>query len=357
MKIDRLVIENYKSIKKVDLELNNLNVFIGANGAGKSNFISLFKMLNAVVNEKLQSWVAQNVGAENILHFGLKKSKHLSVKIWFDRNGYYLNLQPKKDGSLYFEQEKFMFKTSNGKEYIESDNSGHDESKITLHENSDVKKHIEYAIKSWKIYHFHDTSDNAAVKQPVSIYDNRELEENAGNIAAFLYKLKIGEPNYLKRIEKYIQLVLPYFHKFILEPDAINPKMIKLSWQHKDSEKIFEVYHLSDGMLRFICLATLLNQPKMPEVIIIDEPELGLHPYAITILSDMINKAKEKTQILLATQSVELINHLSLEDLIIVDNKDKQSVFHRFSEDEFKEWLQDYSLGELWQKNLLGGRP
>lgn len=361
MKLNKLRIKNYKSLKNLELELNSLNVLIGANGAGKSNFVSLFKMMNSIVNQRLQLWTADNVGAENILHFGLKNSDHFFGQFWFGQNGYKIELKPKADGSFYFSQEELMFKKGEDSFYTESLGVGHFESKLAEIDHKkdyySVAGYIERALKSWKYYHFHDTSATAGIKQPCEIGNNRELASDAGNLASVLYTFKQQNPLYVKRIEKYLKLILPCFDRFVLEPDTFNDKMIKLGWLHTNSEKVFEAYHLSDGTLRFICLATLLNQPKMPDVIIIDEPELGLHPYAINILSDMLHKAKESTQLIVATQSAELLNHLEPEDIIVADHKQQATTLSRLNEEDLSKWLEDYSLGELWDKNLLGGRP
>jgi predicted ATPase len=190
------------------------------------------------------------------------------------------------------------------------------------------------------------------------IEDNEFLKEDASNLSAFLYKLQVKEPKLFKKMEKTINLIAPYFERFILKPSVSIEDSIVLSWKEKSSEKIFNVSQLSDGTLRMICLIALLMQPELPKVIILDEPELGLHPYSIGILAELIKSASENgTQLVISSQSVTLINHFSVNDIIVVDRKDKESTFRRLSEKEFSKWLEDYSIGELWEKNVLGGRP
>lgn len=143
----------------------------------------------------------------------------------------------------------------------------------------------------------------------------------------------------------------------MLAPLRLNERKIKLEWRHKDSDAYFDAYSLSDGTLRFICLATLLLQPKPPALMLLDEPELGLHPAAIALLAEMLATASQHTQILLATQSVTLLNHFQAENIIVADHNGQETTFRRLQTDDLQDWLQDYALGELWEKNILGGRP
>ena len=365
MKIKKIKVRNFKSIKEMELELKKINIFIGANGAGKSNFISLFEMLNAISKERLRNWVRENVGANEILYFGLKKSKSLSVEIEFDMNKYSFISQAQKDGSLYFSNETIGYKLQNDKYSGNVIGQGHSETKLfevqrnKLDEkgNSGIPDYVIDALQNWKVYHFQDTSATSSMKQPSIIQNNKTLENDASNLAGNLFYLKQHHRQLLTKIENYVRLILPYFDKFVLEPYGENKQNINLEWMPLESGKTFGAYHFSDGTLRFICLATLLHQPVPPQVIIIDEPELGLHPYAITVLANMLKKQSNSTQIFIATQSIELINEMSVEDIIVVDNIENSSSFKRLEKSKLEDWLKDYSLGEIWQKNLLGGRP
>jgi len=181
------------------------------------------------------------------------------------------------------------------------------------------------ALKLWQIYHFHDTSSTAAIKQYCHITNNRRLEFDASNLAAFLYKLKQTKPFYFNKIEETIKLVAPYFDKFILEPNELNPSKIKLEWRQNGSENYFDAFSFSDGTLRFISLATLLLQPNPPDTIIIDEPELGLHPYAISVLAALIRAFSIEKQIIVSTQSVTLLDYFEPEEIIVVDKQAENS--------------------------------
>jgi len=176
-------------------------------------------------------------------------------------------------------------------------------------------------------------------------------------LAAFLYLLQETQPDYYRQIVETVRLVAPFFNDFVLRPNPFNEDKIQLEWQEKGSDGPFSANYLSDGTLRFICLATLLQQPNLPTTILIDEPELGLHPYAIVVLANMLRSAATQTQVIISTQSVPLVNQFTPEDIIVVDRQDGQSTFERRSTANLEAWLDDYGVGDLWEKNLLGGRP
>jgi predicted ATPase len=215
------------------------------------------------------------------------------------------------------------------------------------------------AMLSWRLYHFHDTSSTALVKQIHSIGDNEYLRDDARNLGAFLLRLKSHHGEHYLRIVKAIRLVAPFFGDFLLRPTVDNKEKIQLEWTEQGQDEPFSASALSDGTLRFICLATVLLQPEefMPKAVLIDEPELGLHPFAISVLAGLIKSAAQSHQLIVSTQSVELVNEFDVDDLIVVDKRGGSSTFKRPDGDTLAEWLKDYSLGELWKKNLLGGRP
>jgi predicted ATPase len=234
---------------------------------------------------------------------------------------------------------------------------GHAESATYSRRHSAPSSFIATAIQSLRVYHFHDTSEAANVKRIGAINDNLFLRSDASNLAAFLYRLKAESPAEYERIRDCVRLVMPNFDDFLLRPSPLEPNSIALEWREQGSDYPFMAHHLSDGTLRFICLATLLLQPNLPSTVLIDEPELGLHPYAIQMLASLLRSASTRTQLIIATQSVPLIDQLELEDLIVVERSAGASTFKRLQRAEFEHWLEDYSLGDMWTKNIFGGRP
>lgn len=167
-------------------------------------------------------------------------------------------------------------------------------------------------------------------------------------------------PEHYNRIVKTIKLAAPFFEDFNLRPSPFNKEQIELEWKEKDSDVPFKAHYLSDGTLRFICLVTVLLQPDKfrPATILIDEPELGLHPYAVNLLASIIRSVSANgTQIIISTQSTDLINGFEAEDVVVADFEGGKTTLRRLDSDSLGSWLDDYTLGELWHKNLLGGRP
>jgi len=358
-KLNRLQLKNYKSIKKLDIELGRLNILLGQNGAGKSNFISFFKLMNKLLNKDLQLYVGEQ-GVDRLLHFGRKNSKKLELHLEFLPNGYGATLVPTPDDRLIFKEEYAEFFAervhySGGYKRKELASAGSVESSLPASNNASIAGHVSGYIADWKVYHFHDTSETALVKAPCDINDNDWLRPQADNLSAFLYAIK--DTSAYEKIVRTVQRVAPFFQDFVLRPDKLNQERIRLRWKHKGNDEYFDAHALSDGTLRFICMATLLLQPHLPTIILLDEPELGLHPYAIQILAGLMKSASHKTQVIASTQSVTLANEFSWQDIVVVQQEANASEFHRLEEDKIKPWLESYEMGDIWQKNLIGGNP
>jgi len=359
-KLDRMRIAGFKSIERLELELKPLNVLLGPNGAGKSNFIGFFKFVNKLLEKNLQFYVAQQLGADKILFFGRKHTDMLDFYLEFTPNAYRCQLAPDAAGGLIIVREYCEFFADRmgykgGIKREELAPTGGKESGLPDREADTIPGHVVGYLRDWKVYHFHDTSDSARIKQPGRIDETAVLLPQADNLAAFLRSIR-ETPAY-SLIVRTIQRVAPFFLDFVLEPERDNPQSIRLRWRHRGSDDTFDASDFSDGTLRLICLTTLLLQPRLPTIILLDEPELGLHPYALHLLAGMMRAASANTQIIASTQSVTLANQFSCEDLIIVDRVNDASQFRRLDEQELADWLDEYSIGELWEKNIIGGAP
>ena len=358
--LSSMSVKGFKSIKSLeDFNMKNLNIIIGANGVGKSNFINIFKILNCIVKQQLQTYVAQKGFAEKILFFGSKKTGLLEFKFKFGYgNRYDLKLIPDQANSLLIEEEIVAFC-----QYQEIlINKPTEESKLKegliseIRRTKDKCKYVNDAIASWRIYHFHDTGDSSSIKTHSNINDNTVLHSGGANLASFLYSIK--DTVEYQEIVAMVKRVAPFFQDFILEPEKNNSEQIKLCWRHKETlEGYFDSNDLSDGTLRFICLITVLLQPNPPAIIILDEPELGLHPYALEVLAGVFRSVSSKTQIIASTQSVTFANQFNCEDIIVSEQKKGESFFKRLSEEDCKDWLDDFNIGDIWEKNIIGGVP
>ncbi len=362
--IKSVTIRGFKSIKKLEaLELRSLNVLIGPNGAGKSNFLGALRFLSEVAGENFPGYVQKQGRASALLHRGRKHTDAIDMEVYGQpnagiSNGYRITLEPTNDNRFIFAREETWVsgQMTSGTAYPLGRN--HEEA-LVRSDTTPVARHVRAMMQSWRQYHFHDTTDSAAVKQAHSPRDTLRLKTDAGNLAAYLAKLRRSHPEDYQQIVETIRLVAPFFGDFVERPDE--PDSIELEWtQRADPDTPYGAGALSDGTLRFICLTTLLLQPwqSLPDTVLIDEPELGLHPYAIGVLADMLKQVSEKRQLILSTQSVELLNALTPEDVIVVDRDEDESTFTRQSSAELAGWLESYTpLGELWLRNVLGGRP
>lgn len=358
--ISRIEIAGYKSIRSLAIDLQPINILLGGNGVGKSNFISLFSLIRNIYNMNFQNYVRKKGGADSFLHFGRKNTSEINITVYFKSDEGHEN---QFKVILEAGQESLFIKSTNTA-YKYHGNWHHREYEQNVAESNFVNMkqkqawYVNSRLVEFDVYHFHDTSDSSPMKAMSDIHDNLQLKRDGSNLAAFLYYLKEKEPKHFKRIELTVKSIVPFFDRFILEPNRLNEQKIQLEWREKGfPDTYFNAYHLSDGTLRFICLATLLMQPKPPATIIIDEPELGLHPVAINKLAALVRKASEKTQVILSTQSINLIDNFEPEDVIVTDREDHGSVFRRLKSEDLKVWLEEYTLGDLWGQNKLGAQP
>lgn len=364
-RLRRLRLKGFKSIKEIDLELNSLNILIGANGAGKSNLISFFKMLNEMMAGRFQQYIGVSGRSQSLLYFGPKITPQIEAQLEFEvANGidtYSIKLSHAAGDTLVFTQEIIGFQQIDRESpSIDHLGLGHQETKINeaAREGEQTARTLKYLLDRCRVYHFHDTSSTADVRQSCYVGDNRWLMPDAGNLAALILRFREESENAVyQRIIGTIRLIAPFFDDFVLEPDASH--RVILNWREKDSDRVFGPHQFSDGTLRAICLATLLLQPEneLPKLIIVDEPELGLHPYALNIIAELFCQAALHTQILISTQSSSFLDNFDPEDVISVDREGKESKFRRLNPQELEVWLDEYSLGEVWEKNIVGGGP
>ena len=319
----------------------------------------------------LQNYIGQSGSANSLLFFGSKQTSRISAELTFSDNKsegkYIFSLAHAAGDTLIFTEETLFWKYHNNPTPFKiSLDPGLKESGLSDYcKNQDSKtgRTIFDFLKRCQVFQFHDTSKEAKIRNSGYINDTGFLRSNGENLAAFLYAIKNqkdGE-NYYKRIVRYVKLAMPQFNGFVLSPSAQNNNYIMLNWLENDSEYLFGPHQISDGSLRFMALTTLLLQPSksLPSVIILDEPELGLHPSAISLLAGMVKTASQNCQIILATQSTRLIDEFEANDIVVVERNEKEkcSLFKKLNQETLGNWLDRYSMSELWEKNIIGGRP
>ncbi|MGO9597254.1 MAG: AAA family ATPase [Isosphaeraceae bacterium] len=399
LKIERCRISGFKSIREADITLGSFNVVIGANGAGKSNLVSYFALLHAALNERLDGYVVPNGGPNALLHLGPKHTSEIAaahtVTTEVGTGTLYQRLEFQAPDNLVYSRnhgggrprefssnELAIFGVCSvveeGDQYHSllrnraDRRSGEDRSNEVAADNAsssikvgEVDPRLFLIYERLKdgigVYHFHDTSLKSPIRLAGYIEDNRQLHTDGSNLAAVLFRLRLIDRTAYERIKGTIRLIAPFFDDFSLAPRALDPTRtrILLNWRQIGSDYEFGPHQLSDGALRAMALVTLLLQPEaeLPKLVVIDEPEIGLHPYAVSVIVSLLKKASHYTQVIVATQSPQIVDESDPEEVICVERKGQESVFTRLDAGKLQEWLEEYSLGEIWRKNLIGGGP
>jgi predicted ATPase len=371
-----LRLAGWKSIRDAEIELRPLNVLIGANGAGKSNLVSFFKLMNEMIGGRFQVHVATTGGAESLLHFGSKRTPAIEAEFRFaaepGQSDYSFRLVPVAgSNALIFDEEKLKFYWKEPPAPAESTSirseGGHRESHLAVlydldNPSTDFDRSgegIRNYLQDCRVFHFHDTSLLGPMRRDCLIDANRFLYPDAANLPAMLYLYRQRFPTAYRRIVAAVKAVAPSFQDFVLEPLRLNPQNIALHWRAIGADYDFGPHQLSDGTLRAIALFTLLLQPEedLPELMVLDEPELGLHPAALAVLADLVKATARHSQLLIATQSAALIDHFEVDDVVTVNYRDGCSTFERLDPERLKDWLAEYTLSELWERNVIGGGP
>ena len=348
------------------MELRPVTVLIGPNGSGKSNFIEAFSFLHAINDGRLIEYVARAGGADSILHFGPDVTDAVAIEVRFrvgdlHENRYEIELGYARPNTLTPIEEAVHYWDKNRYErpLTEVLAPNGEEAGVSARPATGVHGYVVRYLNSCRVYHFDDAGSRSPMKRTADLYDNRFLRSDGSNLPAFLYLLREQHEDLYAQIVGTVQLVAPFFSEFDLEPDRLSRDKIRLQWEHVGSDAYWDAHSLSQGTLRFIALATLFLQPTeyRPSVIIVDEPELGLHPYAITLLASLIQQAAADTQVIVSTQSSLLVDHFEPQDVVVADRVGSNTRFTRLNSANLGTWLEHYSLGQLWEKNIVGGRP
>jgi predicted ATPase len=375
-KLTRLQVSGFRSFRSIDTPLRALTVLIGANGSGKSNFVGLFNMLSFMLSGSLQTYIARKGGGSSVLHYGQKITPVINADLTFEGetavSTYGFSLAFASPDRLIFTDERVSFMRKGEKTpYEDSLGSAQTETRLTELAASTkesnartVARVFQKRLQEVQVYHFHDTSETAYIRTLQDVQRDRFLLSTGGNLASFLYMLRQAYPAHYARILTTIRLVVPYLHDFILEPSRLNQGRIELRWRDRNPDYEFGPHQLSDGSLRAIALITALMQPDdlMPSVIVIDEPELGLHPAAVATVAQLVQAASAKRQVIVATQSPKFVSAFAPEDVVVMERGEDergfgQSTIRSLSREDLGDWIDQYDLGQLYDMNVTGGGP
>jgi predicted ATPase len=361
--LDRLTIHGFKSICELnDFELGSLNVLVGANGAGKSNLISFFRLLRAFMEDNLSDYIFKNGGIGDFLFNGRKSTADMFFETRFGPRGFRFKIIPGADDKSFAITDEARYYEHGTSDWWRLGSGAGNGKSMLVREVKNGAGNAKYshpvydAVRSWEIYHFHDSSATAKMRHTEIVQDSDALRPDAANLAPFLLRMREEEDATYRDVLGACRIALPYLDDFILKPTRYGAaEKVSLEWKTIGTDYPMQPYHLSDGSIRFICLVAALLQTNPPAAIIIDEPELGLHPEAIRLLGELLKDAAKRTQVIIATQSPLLIDQFAIEDIVVANRKEGKSVFERLERKDFEVWLEDYSVGELWTKNVIRG--
>jgi predicted ATPase len=367
--LEKFSLQGFRSIKELtDFSFGPITVLIGANGSGKSNLIGFFRMMNEMMLGGLQPFLQNGGGASNFLHFGPKQTRLLEASLTFlsdsGSNKYECDLAFAAVDRLVFVREELVFhrKGAPNPGTIPIENNEPSESALSRYLEADKRTHlfIKRFLDKTRVFHFHDTSMTSRMRNYSDPAPPRYLLMDGGNLAAVLLRLQNEFPANYRRVVAGVNTVFPELKDFVLEPAGRNGGGLLLRWQPASKPaEILGPAHLSDGTLRMIALVTLFNlpEPMTPWMIMLDEPELGLHPAAEAYLASLIRSVSDQTQVLLSTQSASLVDHFVPKEIVVAEIHEGASTFMRLDDQALGQWLKRYTLGEAWRKNVFGGRP
>ena len=349
----RLTVRGFKSIRTLEsFELGALNVLIGANGAGKSNFVDLFALAGALARGNLELAVARQGGPDAVLFGGRERTERMEAAFDFGERAYEVALEP-EGGRLIVARERMVEKT--GPEQVIRDfGVGGGEARLPAAERGNLTP----TMRDFEVYHFCDTGRTAAVRSDQAVRDNLRLRPDGGNLAPYLRRIGETHPVDYEEIVRAVRVVAPFLARFVSRNGS--GERMELEWVEKGEPEIVRgPGQMSDGTLRFVCLMTLLLQPTemQPRTILLDEPELGMHPYGLGVLSEVLRDVSRRRQVIAATQSADLVSTVAPGEIVVVDRRGAESVFERPDGERLAGWRRDHSMGDLWKMNVLGGRP
>ncbi len=367
--LEAIKIRGFRSLSDVEIvDLPRAAVLIGANGSGKSNLIRFFEMMSWMLRaRRLAQFITLHGGADDQLFRGSNVTPRMEAALIMrtdaGRNDYRFALEHAQPDRFMFVDEAFRFST----ETIDAEREwfllggGHTEAEILEtaqagDPGSKTARVIVALLRSCAVYQFHDTSNESRFKKRWDSSDNAQLRSHGGNLAAVLLRLEREDIRRFELICYHISRILPVFDRF--EVEEINGTVL-LRWKAKGTDKTFGPHLTSDGSLRLFALVTLLNLPSdmLPGVVLLDEPELGLHPAGIGLIAGMIKQRSKERQIIVATQSPRFVDSFDLHEIVVLELRDGRTECRRLEAHEYQRWIAEFSPGQLWEKNLLGGRP
>jgi len=376
-KYNLITINGYRRLYNTELRMRPLSVMIGENGAGKTSLLEVFSLLADSAKGKLQQSMSRLGGIQELLT--IEKSKKISFGLSIlgsDKHPIYydVSLQPKGNSyeisseKLYQKDQSFDYIQSTGtsikyynsetKRYI-TPNWAHSYLETSL---SQVPKMYEISeifrthMASCQYYSANALSlgHDAPIRLPQKMQPVTDPGKNGEYLVSCLYHLRETSPELYEAIEDTLCTAFPGFKKLNFPPVATGT--IAMTWTDKNYSIPLYSSQLSEGMLRFLWLVTILYCSESNSITLVDEPEVSLHPQLLCILSDIFREVSRKTHLFIATHSCRLIRFMHPSEVIVIDSENGQSQLKWADNLRLDNWLNEYNLDELWTMGRLGGK-
>jgi len=405
MYIKNIRLKNYRSLIELDLSLSPLNVLIGSNGSGKSNFLSLFNLLKHAADGKFQDYIDDEIGGFNHLqHFNAPRTEigqRVFIGLTIERlqtlnnirvaegfrtgmgeftieiggrigQGYIIKSEeitrppyPNQTNSFrLLRAESGRVRNLSALPSLTSEPETEpfqldSETELALSVLRDPRyptlNEIRREIVDWQMLRGFGSDALANMRRPQELRVPRmmRLDDKASNLVSILYQLGNRQEysNHNRQLNEALKAAFDDFDRLDIPMTEGNSAM--LHYRSNELDQPVPAHLMSDGQLRFIGLATTLLQPEPPSLLAIDEPEVGLHPKLLHILAELIQYAAQRTQLVISTHSTVLLSKLAPENILVTTRDGGQTFIRRLDSERLKKWLNRYTLGELWEVGRL----
>jgi predicted ATPase len=379
----QLEVGGYRRLRQVEMQLAPLNVLIGANGVGKSSILEVVDLLAASADGSLENSISEAGGISSLLtlddrtdalRFSLEMPSadpapiKYEVRISREGVGYAIRREALTQQQQPDQPIPFKFIDATGAQVHYHDPAQRRlvrpnwEYKATETALSQVPKMYQTPEKfrqllasSSALYHTLDVSFRAPVRLPQPLQPANTPGSDGADLLPCLYTMRETDRDRYEAVEDALRAAFPTFERLDLPPAAAG--RLTLAWRDKNFTQPIYPHQLSEGTLRFLWLATLLQSPGLPVVTLIDEPEVSLHPEMLRLLADLMREASSRSQLIVATHSDRFVRFLQPEELVVCNLAEDGGMFVRRASDlDLDGWLADYALDELWSIGRLGGR-
>ncbi len=380
-RLKNISVKGFRRLHNIDLEMRNLTVMIGANGSGKTSFLDVFSILAASASGNLHQQLQLKGGLNEILTRGKARELEISLAMNVpDREPlkYRLALSPKglsyeireetlTQQSDIYAPEPFKYIQSDGldiKYFSQEDrrllrpNWEHNPLETSLSQVPKMYRepeNLRKSLASCTYYGALDVSEKSPIRLPQAMRPAKLPGAKGEDLVSCLYDLRESDRDRFEFLENILSAAFPDFERLNFPPVAAGT--ISMTWTDRNFSQPIYLHELSEGTLRFLWLATLIQSQNLTTITLIDEPEVSLHPDLLRHLVYLMREAAKHTQLIVATHSDRLIGFLEPHEVLICDTEEGEAKMTWADTLNLSKWLEDYSLDQVWAMNIMGGRP